>query len=148
MSKQDDPDVDAIINRLLEARGSQPGEHVQLTEKEIQYLCTKSREIFLSQPMLLELDAPIQVRPRPNSLLYHLFLIAQLTNASEDLWRSPRPVLRPPAPARMWRASTRCQLPFPGRLCRSRETVNRDNVSPAGIQDQIPGKLLPSSGKP
>jgi serine/threonine-protein phosphatase PP1 catalytic subunit len=54
-------DVDSIIERLLEVRGSRPGKNVQLTENEIKGLCYKSREIFLSQPNLLELEAPIKI---------------------------------------------------------------------------------------
>ena len=54
-------DVDAIIDRLLEVRGSKPGKPVQLTEAEIRELCYRSREIFISQPILLELEAPIKV---------------------------------------------------------------------------------------
>lgn len=47
--------IDSIIARLLEVRGSRPGKNVQLSENEIRGLCLKSREIFLSQPILLEL---------------------------------------------------------------------------------------------
>ena len=87
-------DIDSIIQRLLEVRGSKPGKQVNLTEAEIRYfrtfvasskchvseytshdalflflallfsisyLCTKSREIFSSQPILLELVAPIKI---------------------------------------------------------------------------------------
>lgn len=32
-----------------------------MLEQEIRYLCTKAREIFISQPILLELEAPIKV---------------------------------------------------------------------------------------
>lgn len=56
-----DFDVDAIIDRLLEVRGSKPGKPVQLTENEIKELCYRSREIFISQPILLELEAPIKI---------------------------------------------------------------------------------------
>ena len=42
-------------------RGSRPGKNVQLTETEIRGLCLKSREIFLSQPILLELEAPLKI---------------------------------------------------------------------------------------
>ena len=42
-------------------RGSRPGKQVQLTEMEIRYLCIKSREIFVNQPILLELEAPIKI---------------------------------------------------------------------------------------
>jgi hypothetical protein len=55
-------DLDSIIDRLLEVRGSRPGKQVQLLEAEIRYLCTKAREIFISQPILLELEAPIKVQ--------------------------------------------------------------------------------------
>lgn len=42
-------------------RGSRPGKNVQLSESEIKSLCVKSREIFLSQPILLELEAPLKI---------------------------------------------------------------------------------------
>ena len=42
-------------------RGSRPGKNVQLSESEIRGLCLKSREIFLSQPILLELEAPLKI---------------------------------------------------------------------------------------
>lgn len=62
MADQQEVDLDSIIDRLLEVRGSRPGKQVQLLETEIRYLCTKAREIFISQPILLELEAPIKVR--------------------------------------------------------------------------------------
>jgi hypothetical protein len=34
---------------------------VKLLESEIRGLCLKAREIFLEQPMLLELEAPIKI---------------------------------------------------------------------------------------
>lgn len=45
----------------LPVKGSRPGKNVQLTEGEIRGLCLKSREIFLSQPILLELEAPLKI---------------------------------------------------------------------------------------
>lgn len=63
MADQGDVDLDSIIDRLLEVRGSRPGKQVQLLESEIRHLCTKAREIFISQPILLELEAPIKVSP-------------------------------------------------------------------------------------
>ncbi|KAG1337817.1 Serine/threonine-protein phosphatase [Cocos nucifera] len=53
--------LDGIINRLLEVRVARPGRQVQLSESEIRQLCNVSREIFLSQPNLLELEAPIKI---------------------------------------------------------------------------------------
>lgn len=44
---------------------------MQLQEYEIKFLCTKAREIFINQPILLELEAPIKIcgpsffRPAP-----------------------------------------------------------------------------------
>ncbi|KDP40324.1 hypothetical protein JCGZ_02322 [Jatropha curcas] len=52
--------LDDVINRLLEVR-SKPGKQVQLSETEIRQLCFTSREIFLRQPNLLELEAPIKI---------------------------------------------------------------------------------------
>ena len=56
-------DVDTIIDKLLSAKGKD----CKLLESEIRGLCLKSREIFLSQPMLLELEAPIKICGRFNS---------------------------------------------------------------------------------
>ncbi|RZC93576.1 hypothetical protein C5167_007616 [Papaver somniferum] len=53
--------LDDIISRLLEVRSSKPGKQVQLSESEIRQLCIASREIFLQQPNLLELEAPIKI---------------------------------------------------------------------------------------
>jgi hypothetical protein len=54
-------DIDSIINRLLEARGCFPGKQIKLEEREMLYVCTNARNIFLSQLSLLELRAPIKV---------------------------------------------------------------------------------------
>ncbi|KAL7177672.1 hypothetical protein ACSBR2_030935 [Camellia fascicularis] len=52
--------LDGVINRLLEVRG-RPGKQVQLSESLIRQLCLQSREIFLQQPNLLDLEAPIKI---------------------------------------------------------------------------------------
>ncbi|XP_075477812.1 serine/threonine-protein phosphatase PP1 isozyme 3-like isoform X1 [Primulina tabacum] len=52
--------LDDIINRLLEVKGK-PGKQVQLSESEIKQLCLQSKEIFLKQPNLLDLEAPIKI---------------------------------------------------------------------------------------
>mmetsp|Transcript_8838 Transcript_8838/g.13114 ORF Transcript_8838/g.13114 Transcript_8838/m.13114 type:complete len:306 (+) Transcript_8838:27-944(+) len=54
-------DIDQIITKLLEVRNSKPGKMVQLKEKDICGLVLKAREIFLMQPPLLELEAPIKI---------------------------------------------------------------------------------------
>lgn len=53
--------LDDIIRRLLEAKNGRVPKQVQLTEAEIKHLCSSSKEIFLSQPNLLELEAPIKI---------------------------------------------------------------------------------------
>ncbi|BAT88109.1 hypothetical protein VIGAN_05155100 [Vigna angularis var. angularis] len=50
--------LDDVIRRLLEGKG---GKQVQLSESEIRQLCVNARQIFLSQPILLELRAPIRI---------------------------------------------------------------------------------------
>lgn len=67
-------EIDSVIDRLLEVRGSRPGKQVQLLEKEIRFLCTKAREIFISQPILLELEAPIKVCKTPHLAFVRLSL--------------------------------------------------------------------------
>ncbi|KAG9347336.1 hypothetical protein JZ751_004903 [Albula glossodonta] len=48
-------------NQEEQMRGCRPGKIVQMTEAEVRGLCIKSREIFLSQPILLELEAPLKI---------------------------------------------------------------------------------------
>lgn len=57
----DEAVLDDIIRRLTEVRLSRPGKQVQLSEAEIKQLCLASRDIFLQQPNLLELEAPIKI---------------------------------------------------------------------------------------
>ena len=61
MDKAIDVDVDKIIEKLLDVRGSKPGKQVNLSENEIKGLISKARDIFINQPMLLELEAPIKI---------------------------------------------------------------------------------------
>lgn len=42
-------------------RGNRPGKQVQLQEHEIKYLCLTARDIFMNQPILLDLEAPIKI---------------------------------------------------------------------------------------
>ncbi|KAJ7079205.1 calcineurin-like phosphoesterase [Mycena crocata] len=54
-------DVDSVIDRLLQVARKRPGTGVTLLEHEIHYLCKKSREILMFQPILLELEAPLKI---------------------------------------------------------------------------------------
>ena len=62
MSDIKDMDLDDFIKRLLDAAYSaKVTKSVCLKNAEIQAICHRARECFLSQPALLELDAPVKV---------------------------------------------------------------------------------------
>ena len=54
-------DIDRIIEKLIEVRSAKPGKQVNLTEQEVRGLCIKAREIFISQPIFIELEAPLKI---------------------------------------------------------------------------------------
>jgi len=54
-------DISDIITRLLVPRNQQPGSKVDLKANEVLYLIDKAREIFVSQPVLLDLEAPLKI---------------------------------------------------------------------------------------
>jgi len=53
--------VDEIIASLLQVRSARPGKEVVLPERQITLLCHAARDIFIQQPILLELEAPIKI---------------------------------------------------------------------------------------
>lgn len=53
--------VKSIAHRLLSLRGSPPGTQASISESEIKLLTSRVRPILLSQPMLLELEAPLKI---------------------------------------------------------------------------------------
>jgi serine/threonine-protein phosphatase PP1 catalytic subunit len=59
--KKEEFNLDNIISELLSVSGAKPGKQVNLDEKDIIILCRKSRDVFLSQPILLELEAPLKI---------------------------------------------------------------------------------------
>ena len=64
LEKAEESSLDSIISmtqRLLSLRGSPPGTLASLSESEIKLICQKVRPILLSQPMLLELEAPLKI---------------------------------------------------------------------------------------
>ena len=50
-------DVDSIINQMINSGGR----NVKIREKDISLLCKLTREIFMEQPVFLELEAPIKI---------------------------------------------------------------------------------------
>lgn len=61
MKKNEELDLDGIIDKCLEVRGGKPGKLVQHTEGQLKALCTTVREVFLQQNPLLELEAPLKI---------------------------------------------------------------------------------------
>lgn len=58
----DSIDLEELIQRLLDAGySSKKGKKFCLDNNEISLICTKAREIFLSQPTLLELSPPVKI---------------------------------------------------------------------------------------
>lgn len=68
-------DIDEIIESLLSVRSKPPGKFVNLKEKDIISLCVVSRQIFMDQPVLLELNAPLKVCGDIHGQFYDLLRI-------------------------------------------------------------------------
>lgn len=49
------------MNEFVYVCRSRPGKQVNLSEQEVRTLCIKARDIFINQPILLELEAPIKI---------------------------------------------------------------------------------------
>mmetsp|Transcript_21874 Transcript_21874/g.67115 ORF Transcript_21874/g.67115 Transcript_21874/m.67115 type:complete len:344 (-) Transcript_21874:155-1186(-) len=57
----EDLNVDRIIDDLISVKGKRPGRLVNIPEMDIRKLLVRARTVLHSQPMLLELDAPMKV---------------------------------------------------------------------------------------
>ncbi|KAJ5642412.1 hypothetical protein N7490_006412 [Penicillium lividum] len=54
-------DLDGMISRLLNVGKSRPEKSLCLSEDDILSICSAARNLFLSQPILLELNAPLNI---------------------------------------------------------------------------------------
>ncbi|BES91842.1 unnamed protein product [Nesidiocoris tenuis] len=72
MAELDKFNVDGIIQKLLEVRGSRTNKPVQLSEAEVRGLILKSQPIFEAQSNLLELEAPINICGDTHGQFYDL----------------------------------------------------------------------------
>ena len=61
MERKVEINVDNIIEKLLAVRNSKVAKQVNLLEAEIKGLCHKCKEIFMQQPIFLELEAPLKI---------------------------------------------------------------------------------------
>ena len=75
MSEAERINIDKIISTYLEVRGSRSGRNVNLHESDLRGLCLKTREIFLNQPILLELEAPLKICGDVHGQFYDLLRI-------------------------------------------------------------------------
>ena len=50
-----------IIDKLLSVKNNKPNTKVNIKEENIFQLINQSREIFLNQPILLNLEAPLKI---------------------------------------------------------------------------------------
>jgi serine/threonine-protein phosphatase PP1 catalytic subunit len=53
--------IDQVIDNLLEVKGKKIGTYAIIKEDEIKLLINKCKEIFIKQPVFLELEAPISI---------------------------------------------------------------------------------------
>lgn len=51
-------ELETLINKLVTEK---KGNDVKMSEQEVRAVCQAARDVFLSQPMLLELEAPIKI---------------------------------------------------------------------------------------
>ena len=59
--KEKEFDVDNIIDTLLQGQFKKPNSVILIPEEQILQLIEKVEVIFMNQPVLLELDAPIKI---------------------------------------------------------------------------------------
>ena len=133
-----------FLHFCFTVRGSRPGKNVQLSENEIRGLCLKSREIFLSQPILLELEAPLKICGKINIYLIQWYETVIWTPSSVHYstcyhtyyrWH-PRSILWSSKTVWIWRLSARIKLLISGRLRRPRKTKSGNNLSLIGEYQQ------------
>ena len=71
-------DLDKMISMLLKVRKSKPGTEVPLQQDDILLLISKCRDVLLSQPMLLEVTAPINICGDTHGQYYDLLRLFEM----------------------------------------------------------------------
>jgi len=54
-------DIDKCLEQLKSVRGNRQGKEVRLDAEDIRSICLTARSVFIDQPALLELEAPIKI---------------------------------------------------------------------------------------
>ena len=78
-------DLESILEKLLSVKGMRPGKNVDLREEEINFLIANTMPIISSQPMLLELEAPINVCGDIHGQYYDLLRIFDHCGYPDDV---------------------------------------------------------------
>ena len=107
MATDENVNIDAIVEQLLEVRKHPKLEKIELKENDIRLIVQKAREIFLSQPVLLELGKPFAW-----SFFLPLWFLLRCRGTIKNLRWHSRSICRFTSIIRCQRLSTWCQLSF------------------------------------
>ena len=122
-------DIDNVISRLLEVKNSRPGKNVNLTEQEVRNICHKAREVFMSQQVLLELEAPIKICGDIHGQYYDLLRLFECVTSPSFSHELLTVYLQ------VWWISPRFQLLVPRGLRRPRQAVVGNHLLALCIQN-------------
>ena len=73
---QNDFDIDDVIRRLISVKPQQ--KNLVVSEHELKVICGLAHSLFLSQPMLLELEAPLKIAGESVVMEFSSFGVAQV----------------------------------------------------------------------
>ena len=130
--------IDTIIEKLLAVRGGTPGTVVELLDEEISYVLNTSKDILMSQPNCLELEAPIKIVGDVHGQYFdvlRLFEFGGFPPHSNYLFLG---CVAPPGLATSESTLTRRPPLTAQRLCRPRQARHRVLLPAARLQDQVP----------
>ncbi len=143
MSAQDDNWVDGMIDQLLQARNRKPGTPVDLSVQDATSLCNYAREVFMQQPMLLELGAPIKICGDVHGQYTDLLRLFEYGGFPPEVCRHPFTsrlssfVLRIECLLYFSFILGTGELPFPGGLCGSWKAILGGCFVAFRIQNQV-----------
>jgi serine/threonine-protein phosphatase PP1 catalytic subunit len=71
-------DLEDMLERLLSVRGVRPRGRIPIPESDIRSLCEVAQRVMMSQPMLLQLEAPIKVVGDVHGQYYDLLRLFEI----------------------------------------------------------------------
>ena len=74
--------LDACIRQLVAVKDDRPGTEVHLAEEDVLWLARTSRGVFLEQPMLLELHAPLNICGDTHGQYHDLLRLFEVGNSA------------------------------------------------------------------